>query len=341
MPSRLKVWLDAHYERADMPSLAAQTQDWSDTKPLEGLRILDATPVFRNTTAKYVPLLVAGADVTACVSDQVPFDPRVAAKLPNLGINVANLADIDETYDVIMDCAGYCADIRSTYGYVELTKSGAARHLNSVAPVAMVDSGRIKRIETEFGTGDGFVRAMIQLGHDQFPGKDFLIFGGGKVGAGIARELGRRGVHVSIVDRTTVSVDSQYEAIDLADHERVAEAINTAHCIVTATGVPAALSEYSNELEACNALIANMGVEDEFGPDLDGSRVLNRKAPLNFLLTEPTELRFLDPTFALSNASATELVAHRVPPGIHSPTPELEDTILDNWNSVYPEFNVR
>lgn len=56
------------------------------------------------------------------------------------------------------------------------------------------------------------------------------------------------------------------------------------------------------------ALIANMGVEDEFGPEVPAERVLNAKSPLNFVLEEPTHLKYIDPTMALDNYGALEVL---------------------------------
>ena len=48
--------------------------------------------------------------------------------------------------------------------------------------------------------------------------------------------------------------------------------------------------------------MVNMGVEDEWGKAVPPERMLNNKEPLNFILEEPTLLKFIDPTMALHNA---------------------------------------
>jgi adenosylhomocysteinase len=75
-------------------------------------------------------------------------------------------------------------------------------------------------------------------------------------------------------------------------------------------------------------IFANMGVEDEFGPDIPASRVLNNKEPLNFILPEPTLLRYIDPAMALSNAGAAALLSGSLHPGLNIPDLALEDKIL-------------
>ena len=77
------------------------------------------------------------------------------------------------------------------------------------------------------------------------------------------------------------------------------------------------------------ALLANLGVEDEFGPGVPSTRALHRKVPVNFALPEPTLLRYLDPTFALSNAAVLQLIRGDIAPGLHNPQADIEQEILD------------
>lgn len=42
-------------------------------------------------------------------------------------------------------------------------------------------------------------------------------------------------------------------------------------------------------------LLANMGVEDEWGPEIPKNRLLNEGRPLNFILPDPTQMRYIDP----------------------------------------------
>ena len=51
-----------------------------------------------------------------------------------------------------------------------------------------------------------------------------------------------------------------------------------------------------------------MGVEDEYGPNVPASRVLAEKKPLNFILEEPTHLKYIDASLALHAALGELLV---------------------------------
>ena len=71
-----------------------------------------------------------------------------------------------------------------------------------------------------------------------------------------------------------------------------------------------------------------MGVADEFGAQVSADRVLNRKAPLNFVLHEPTRLRYLDPVLALVNASALHVLRCEAKSGMNPPPADIEAEIL-------------
>ncbi len=328
MISKLKNTIDRFYQEHEYPALASQARRWSYERPLEGLSLIDATPVFRNTMTKYYALLAGGARLTVASGGLLPCDPAILAALPEYGIRVAGPAELKEEYDAVMDCAGILARVRSRHGRVELTRSGFYHYQESGEPVFLADGGRIKRIETELGTGDGFRRGMAHFGHGDFTGKHIVLFGCGKVGRGIALYAQKGGARVTIVDDPQkVTPPEGARIIDLKDRNAIAEALKTAWCAVSATGIHNALRNLPPI--AGETLLANMGAEDEFGEAIPASRVLNEKRPLNFALEEPTCLKYIDPTMALVNQGIPELLAGKFRPGINLPTPELENPILD------------
>ncbi|MEG2237169.1 MAG: hypothetical protein RRY13_05880 [Akkermansia sp.] len=78
------------YRPEEFPALLHQCESWAKTQPLNGLHILDATPVFTNTCAKYAALLAAGASLTICVSTSltsgIPHDQALLPMLQQWGI---------------------------------------------------------------------------------------------------------------------------------------------------------------------------------------------------------------------------------------------------------------
>ena len=337
----LYEYIRQFYAPEEFPALAAQAERWKVSRPLEGKRIFDATPVFRNTVVKYYALRCAGANVTAAVGENIPCDPEICRILPEFGIRVADETARTEVYDAVADCAGSSRFVPSCHGYVELTRSGLEYYADCSQPVFSADSGVLKKLETILGTGEGFLRAMKQLGYDSFNGKRVIVFGGGKVGQGVARYAAAAGALVSVVDLNKIALPDNIKFIDGNDPEAVCPAVAGAWCIVSVTGVAGALARWSADLVGSSAVIANMGVEDEFGAAVPVSRILNEKHPLNFILEEPTHLKYIDATMALNNCGIEKLCRDELPAGMNFPERELEKLIVSdikNGGSIAAEM---
>ena len=326
--SRLAHALADRYDANQYAVTTAQSLRWTDSTPLVGVRVLDCTPLFRNTLAKFIPLVAAGAELTVGVHPGIPADPAVVELLPSLGIPVLHTDEsAPPRFDVVLDCAGRHKDVESTYGYVELTHSGLSAYLSTTRPVVIVDHSPLKLLETMFGTGESFLRALQQLGYEP-SGGPVVIIGGGKVGSGIAYGARQNGLDALIIDNPATAANyANVPVIDVSDRDAVAAAIERAWTVVTATGVPGAAAPFAADLIKSSAIVANMGVDDEFGSGVPQDRVLNNKRPVNFTLEEPTLLRYMDPIFALSNASAVALVRGEVPNGVHPPNASTQDDI--------------
>ena len=324
--ARLREILDRSYAPADHPALIAQTDQWSSTRPLVGVSMLDVTPVFTNTLAKYLPLIAGGADLTVSLSPLLPHDRKVVRVLRDLGIPVT---DQPGHYDVVMDCAGVQAASTAAAGYVELTKSGQHVYESCAKPVFLVDDSRIKLIETSLGTGDGLIRALAHFGHADLVDRSIVIFGCGKVGSGAAAQAMGAGAKVTVSDSDAAThPPTGADFIEASDQDGVRAAVASAWCVVSATGSAGALTPLVDELREPGAILANLGAEDEFGPGMPASRVLHGKLPVNFVLPEPTHLRYLDATMALVNACALELLSGHYGAGLHRPPQRLEQPIL-------------
>lgn len=328
--------IDGVYKRCEYPSLDWQQRCWASSRPLEGMSLLDATPVFRNTLIKYRALLASGANLVVGISDVMPYDSNVVRLLEKAGVEVidAGLAK-GRAFDVVMDCAGAFASVEAKFGYVELTKSGEAVYKNCQKPVFVADGGEIKKIETCLGTGESYFRALRQLGFDDFSGKDLVVFGSGKVGTGIILHALRCSMCVTVItDLNTLreDFDEKLRAVSMNDSEQVALAVRNADFVVTATGVRGAVQSVC-PLEAVlssEAVFANMGVEDEFGESIEASRVLQNKQTVNFILEEPTQVRYIDATMALHNAGALYLVSNKsLERGLVFPPAEMEAKLFD------------
>ncbi len=327
---RIRDYLAPFYPLQEWPTLLSQAEEWAESRPLEGLRIVDATPLYRNTLGKFMALLAAGAELYVPWKSSMPTDPAVVAMLPQFGIRRA--AKGDNFFDIVLDCAGQCKRLKPALGAVELTRSGVDRYERATFPVFNVDGGRIKRIETTLGTGESFVRAMAKLGHRDLAGRRLLVVGFGKVGRGIAYYARKAGMKVCVADAEDLSAELPEGAgfVSACDTEAFNAEILRSWCVVTATGQVSALRRRLHAAAVIDSpvLLANLGVDDEFGPAIPDARVLNNKKPLNFILEEPTRMRFIETTMALHNACALELLTPDLPHRCLAPRPDVEERLL-------------
>ncbi len=334
----IHAWLQSVYAECEYPALSEQASSWAVVRPLEGLAVLDATPVYRNTLQKHLALIAAGAHLSVGISSVMAHDPQVVDRLRACGIPVYSADTVSSMpkFDLILDCAGSFSSISPRIGYVELTRSGADAYRKQGKPVFFADGGKIKRIETCLGTGESYFRAMRQLGYAEWAGKRLLVFGSGKVGTGIlyyARKAGARATVITDPSTLHPSLLSYVEnVVDYRDIPSVCAALEHAYAVVTATGVRHALAQIPREaLLQSGALLTNMGVEDEYGPHIPENAVLNRKRTINFLLEEPTHLKYIDATMALHNAGAVYLAEHEADftgYAFLNPPVEMESEIL-------------
>lgn len=323
------------YNKSEYPTLDYQIKEWAVSKPLAGLRVLDATPVFRNTMTKYLALIAAGAHLTVGISDLVPRDENIVAFLRSLGVEVVKSEDGSHTFDLILDCAASFARHTAKIGYVELTRSGVELYRGCANPVFIADGGKIKLIETMLGTGESLFRAMRSLGYDSWVDKKIVVVGSGKVGSGIIIYGYASGAEVyAVTDPASVSeriAKKCTRIIDYKDEVAFADVVKDAFMVVTATGHREAIANevIQNAITRSPAILVNMGVEDEFGAAIPASRVLNEKRPLNFILDEPTHLKYIETTMALHNRGALYVVEHPNDVGTIDPPCQMEEELLD------------
>lgn len=326
----LKYLLD-FYDENEFPALLNQAKEWKESTPFAGLKILDGTCLFRNTLSKHLALLCGGADLTVTYGRGIPYDPSLPLLAESFGIKVVGPETNLGTFDAVLDCGGVCKSVSSRLGYVELTRSGLYHYQNAEQPVFSADNGRIKEIETGIGTGDGFRRALTALGYPEMIGRKIVVFGCGKVGFGVIFRAVEEGAEVYVVDDLSrVPLPPGVIGVDRFDLKAVENALEGAWAVVSATGIKEALRGMFNpqRLIESSTLIINMGVEDEWGSEIPDERVLCHKKAINFVLEEPTRLRYIDPTMALHNAGVLALTTGTLSKGLNIPSPECEEHIL-------------
>jgi adenosylhomocysteinase len=329
-------WTREFYKESEYPVLLRQKKLMELSKPFKGLKILDNTPIFRNTLLKYECLIASGAELFIAVSPSLPHDEKIVGILEQVGIPLVQIEKSNASFDIVLDCAGFCRKFTPKIGTVELTRSGVENYENAPFPVFVADSGEIKKIETSFGTGDGYFRAMKKFGYSSFLGSEILVFGFGKVGSGIVHYALKYGAFVTVVadfsDGFPEKENENVQFIHLKNYPEISCAIKNADFIVSATGKKNALAvdELELALKETHAVLANMGVEDEYGAQVSDSRVLFNKKPLNFSLEEPTQMKFMDATMALHNALGKILLdSKELSLGINPLPFHLEEEILE------------
>jgi len=342
--------IDSCYSRREYPALNSLMVHWAQTKPFAGMNLLVGTPVFRNTFLQYRALMMGGAKLWIG-RDTVLCDFKIMEMLKGWGFPIVDVSQALEQerlqpFDLVLDCAGQFVKLSPKYGFVELTRSGVQFYRNSPKPVYVADSGIVKRIETSLGTGEGYVRAMKELGYRDFKDKSCVVFGSGKVGSGIVLQLLREGACVQVVTDTSFGANPFLDAngvsvTDCKDVTAVVSLVKHADFVVTATGIKGALDvpELAAALVESRAVLANMGVEDEYGPKVPVERVLGEKHSVNFILEEPTHLKYIDASLALHAALGEQLVREAAGvgsvagqesawSGTRNPPEELEREIL-------------
>lgn len=327
-----------------MVLLSEQRQKLELTKPYLGLTILHNVPLTMATVFKVEALALGGALVTSFMSQVIPPDKNAVALLKQANFPVTENLDLHETYDFHLDC---CAEFKNIakprLGAVELTQSGSMLYKNANLdyPVISVDDSKLKVLETFLGTGDGLARALdSKFGSSMF-GKPFVIFGNGKVGKGIVYALQKFTDDITVIDLKSGLLNKKngVKYIEAIDINAIKQIINKSFAVITATGKQHLLTKiYDLRAKDCGeAILINMGAEDEYGPNFQDDEVEFAKKPFNFSLPMPTALRYLDPIFYAHNISIDLLLANNLAPGYNKFPDELATNILNKWHTTYKE----
>ncbi|MDF1757355.1 MAG: hypothetical protein P1U74_03570 [Legionellaceae bacterium] len=329
---------------ADMPFLEKQRLEVQNTKPYEGLTILHNIPLTLATVFKIEVLALGGANVTVLAPSSFPIEKKALDLLEQAKFNVLPERNFTNNFDIHLDCCAELLDLLPPkLGAVELTQSGSNLYKDADVdyPVVSVDDSKLKVLETYFGTGDGFSRAMDQLVGDLALQKPFVIFGNGKVGKGILFAVQKFSNNICVIDleERLDSDKPDVRYINARDKDAVSEIIANSYCCVTATGKKHLLTDvYSfTKSDFGGAILANMGAEDEYGPNFSDDDVVFNKQPLNFSLKEPTAFRYLDPIFYAHNAAIDLILSKQVKKEYNAFPDDIALDILMKWQSIYNE----
>lgn len=327
-----------------MSFVAKQRAKLSRDKPYQGLSILQNVPLTFSTIFKVEALALGGATVTSFASNIIPPDPKAISVLEQANFKVVTELPQTEQYDLHLDC---CAELLGTkaprLGAVELTQSGSMMYqaANLDYPVVSVDDSKLKVLETFLGTGEGFARALHEKVGDAKFDKPYVVFGYGKVGKGIIYALENFSKDITVIDLESSLTKQKpgLKYISASDTQAVKQALAQSFAVITATGQRDLLTKNYNLTRADfgDALLINMGAEDEYGANFSETEVEYCKKPFNFSLEMPTALRYLDPIFYAHNA-AIDLILDNTAQKGYNPFPnDMAMNIINEWHAIYNE----
>jgi len=339
----------SHQSTSEVPFLLKQNEYMKENRPYEGLRILHNIPLSLETVCKLEPLLHSGAEITVTINNLAhPATMSDALDLLDKAgvIVVDDHENVSGDYDFCLDCGAEFADIiKPKLGVVELTRSGALVYekRDTSIPVLSIDDSTTKCLETHFGTGDGFLRAFLQLTQEDIRDKKFVIFGFGKVGKGVAHTLSMytEDVIAIDIDDDALASGERYGVTTLHlgnDRKAVEDAISDAFAVVCATGIKDLISKnFSDKGLFEGKYLSNAGI-NEFGDMFSDDDVLYSKMwPINFALADPTKMRYLDPSFYAHNMGPEIIMKKKLGPGYHYLPEDIDNAIVSEWQDYYGE----
>jgi adenosylhomocysteinase len=337
---------NASYE-GEYPFLKSLAATWTETRPLEGLRVLHNIPLTRETMLKLEPLYISGADVTVTHLDLPGLLPKQECVdlLTEAGADVElEHGKIEGEYDFALDCCAQIPlmeNVSIRRGYVELTQSGTPVYskLSTDLPAFSLDLSKLKCLEGMFGTGEACVRAIKQFVDPILENRKFVVFGYGKVGRGITRYLSMEGAEITVIDSNTAyleqAAETGFSTIANTHRQAMLDAINDSFAVITATGHPHLIGETFSPSDISEDVhLINMGADDEFGEEFPASRVVADKAPLNFMLDAPTTMYFIDPIFMAHNRCCEYILKGGVK-GFSALPAALDLPVVEAWSKRY------
>jgi len=343
---------------------------------LRGKRIAVVVHLEAKTAYLATLLAEAGAEVVAAGSNALSTQDSVCAALVRRGIEVharhgaspeeftADLLDVAETGPqiVIDDGAELTRRIvehrpevaTRLEGVTEETTTGVAR-LRALQdaglltfPAIAANNARCKHMfDNPYGTGQTALTAIMRLTNLSAAGKRFCIVGYGWVGQGLARRAVGYGGRVTVVELDPVqALRAHMDGYRVAP---LAEALDDADFVITATGTTAAVTAEVFPHLKDRVILANAGHHDreidvtalaarsepiEVRPgvtryEIDGKRVyvLVDGALVNIAGGDGNPVEIMDLSFSVQALAAHHLASSDLPPGLNTFPDDLDREI--------------
>ncbi len=269
-----------------MPVLKRIMDEFSKTKPLNGIRISAVLHVTKETAVLVKTLSAGGAEIWLAASNPLSTQDDVASALVEEGIHVfawrgesteeyfwaiSKVASI-EPHIVIDDGGDLHSYIHSNmkdvvykiYGGTEETTTGVLR-LKSMEregilgyPVIAVNNALTKYLfDNRYGTGQSTIDGILRATNTLIAGKTVVVAGYGWVGRGIAWRF--RGMGANVIVTEVDPIRALEAVMDGFIVMKMSEAAKLGDIFITATGNINVINKQHFELMKDGAILANSG----------------------------------------------------------------------------------
>ncbi len=269
-----------------MPVLRRIMDEFSKTKPLNGIRISAVLHVTKETAVLVKTLRAGGAEIWLAASNPLSTQDDVASALVEDGIHVfawrgetaeeyfwaiSKVASI-EPHIVIDDGGDLHTYIHTNmkniidriYGGTEETTTGVLR-LRSMEregilgyPVIAVNNALTKYLfDNRYGTGQSTIDGILRATNTLIAGKTVVVAGYGWVGRGIAWRF--RGMGANVIIAEVNPVRALEAVMDGFTVMKMGEAAKIGDIFITATGDINVINKEHFKLMKDGAILANSG----------------------------------------------------------------------------------
>jgi len=270
-----------------MPVLESIKEKFEEEKPLGGISIAACLHVTTETANLMRTLKAGGADVALCASNPLSTQDDVAAALvKEFGIPVFARHGADREmyyghieaalkhgYDITMDDGAdlvstlhskYKSELDEVTGGTEETTTGVIR-LRAMAnegvlgyPVIAVNDSLTKYLfDNRYGTGQSTIDGILRATNYLIAGSNFVVFGFGWCGKGVAKRASGMGARVIVVETDPVrALEAAMEGYEVMPKKKAAA---IGDVFITVTGDKWIITGEEIKKMKDNVIIGNSG----------------------------------------------------------------------------------
>ncbi len=272
---------------AFMPVLKSIKEKYEKEKPLKGISIAACLHVTTETANLMRTLKAGGAEVALCASNPLSTQDDVTAALVKefeIPVFAKHGADRDTYYnhinsalnsghDITMDDGAdlvstlhneYKSELDKVIGGTEETTTGVIR-LRAMAkdgvlgyPVIAVNDSMTKYLfDNRYGTGQSTIDGILRATNYLVAGSNFVVFGFGWCGKGVAKRASGMGARVIVVETDPIrALEAVMEGYDVMPKKRAAE---IGDVFITVTGDKWIITGEEIKKMKNNVIIGNSG----------------------------------------------------------------------------------